>query len=347
MPTTDDASKVNQDNNVVGFTSPTKQDFDVSDPWGAPAALSTPSTSVNAMVVPQALRKQSLSNDWEQDGWDGNMVKESVHAEKSSHTIAASQPQADGSTWDITSPAGVNASLPLEEESPEVSEEDDISVPVPRSPTTPYLQQNPLPDPSSPESSSPRPAQFGSPSTVTLPPDPITDDPAEGFSSPGPSSLPQSPTFGEFGGFSGGFGDMGSDTGYTGGANTGFTGSSMEGGFGTPRDDGDGVDPWGGGAGLGWGGDNDKLPTSLAAPVVNDSDGEGDDVKGWGGAGGRPAPANITKTEDEIDWEEAQRRIRLKQERAVRLVQYRYGAAKLMSSSLLSGFERFRRIGER
>lgn len=123
----------------------------------------------------------------------------------------------------------------------------------------------------------------------------------------------------DFGGFSGGFG-----------AGGGFGGAGGGGGF------GDGADPWGapattfasaaspqlgdesspamGFGGESWGGDI-NLPDIDSVPTAT-VEAEEDDGDGWGGAKSRnvmqapPAAANQ-------DWEEAQRRMRLQEERAV------------------------------
>jgi hypothetical protein len=130
---------------------------------------------------------------------------------------------------------------------------------------------------------------------------------------PGPSSLPQSPAFGDFGGFSGGFGsDMNLDFGSP-PVNPSFT----VGGFEDTTEDVDdnNVDPWGNGAAGSWGEVEDQLPKSLDAPVLDEDD-DDDEGDGWGG--GRSTVPVADKARGDVDWEEAQRKIRLKQERAVR-----------------------------
>ena len=101
--------------------------------------------------------------------------------------------------------------------------------------------------------------------------------------------MPTSPSFGEdgFGGFASGFGD--------------------------------GADPWGaggtGGAREDWGGEGSRRGSGFDAAQEKDED--EDEGAGWGGTREGRKGSLPARTQGEDDWEEAQRRIRLKQERAV------------------------------
>jgi hypothetical protein len=288
--------------------------LDVSDPWGAPQAAAE---SLVVETVQNEDGRVTVPGDGEDVGWDygaaggwGDVSSRGMESaepamvedEADSDTPPTRQTEDVNPVWSLDSPVAQVQTLPSSppRESSEPPAPISTHPPPPSSGSqTPTYSANFDRLPSLTEG-------FGSPESHSRPPSfesprPTFDaqDASHGFSAAATSEIPQSPSLGDgdFGGFS------------TGGFSSGFD-----------RDD-----PWGGGGAggvQGPGGSASPPPEwdiggtgmEQSTSGFDEQDAEGDEG-GWGG-GRPPAAVQVSKGED-MDWEEAQRRIRLQEELAV------------------------------
>ncbi|ORY26673.1 hypothetical protein BCR39DRAFT_540408 [Naematelia encephala] len=267
--------------------------IDNSDPWGTPAPPTTTS-AIPAQVTPDNEKEipeagKSSDNAWHADEGHGGWGEEPET--QSTESQAVEQPESMSSVpppraaspghepvWSLDSPSLPTAQLP--DTSENAREESAASIPLPTAPDigTPHRSTSlaDLPQLDSPHGS------FHSYHSPALS---LHEELTGGFGEP---SMPKSPSFGDegFGGFSNGF---------------------------------DNGDPWGGGGGGGgdeWGGGAQQM-SGFAEPDEEDSaeEEEDDEGDGWGGSRVR-ASAPAPHPAQESEWEQAQRMIRVKQERA-------------------------------
>lgn len=294
--------------------------FDVSDPWGtgAGSGVGIPGKlpGEDAVKIPE--RSQPLE---EEGGWGGGGSTPAWDGARNlgpdeGDTAVVNLNDTDDHDEDVAA-QGVWTSRPDADQQESQEDEADhtskVASPVAARSPSPVIERQSSPIFPPPElegafgqSSSPTTVpDFGaslpalsSPPTFNIPTDlPSFDPPSpeNAFASSLPTfDSPKSPSFGDdaFGGFS-----------------TGISGS----------------DPWGGGAGGGVGGDG--WGSSFASPnpaggfaarhADEESDAGSDVGDGWGGVK-RSASTPRIERDQEYDWEEAQRRMRLQEDRAVR-----------------------------
>ena len=255
--------------------------FDVSDPWGPPATPSLPAPPLDVEESSKTAQSWEYTN-----GAGGPWGEESPKAafepkppEEGTMPPPREEPN-DGPVWSVDTPRAGTRPLPSDDYEPEIHQ-----APVSPVVTTP-----------------PRPTSFPQLSSLdeSLPsPSSIREELEPDHGLP----IPQSPSFGEegFGGFSGGF-QAGDPWG--------------GGGFGGVRDE------WGNGEGSGGSlvveeRDEDEDEDEDEEEDEDEDEDEEDEGEGWGGARGSRAASAPLRALQEDDWEEAQRRIKLKQERAV------------------------------
>jgi hypothetical protein len=279
---------------VRSYTPSPSPTFAVADPWGVPAAPETSLDPPRRESPPRGVVESDRAS-WNtaDSGWGNQATDEGFASE------------GKGGIWKLNSPGPVESDL--EARLPPGSHEEELVLPTqPSSASVTPSQHSPT---VSPETSQVLSTPT-SPATLpdTPPPKPFTSP----FVSPGPSN-PQSPSFGEdgFGGFSGGFEDT--STSYS----RDFHDTGDYEGFGeSSRRNVTGIvgngDPWGGDAG-GW---KPELDSKLPTFEVQDVEDAEEETGEWG-LSRRSVPVTQERTPAEDEWEEAQRRIRFKQDRVV------------------------------
>ncbi|WVQ84923.1 hypothetical protein IAT38_007086 [Cryptococcus sp. DSM 104549] len=302
------------------------------DPWGAPSAGSgAPATAeegagaLSEVQLPAKEEKKAELPSW---GGDDEPWGADESATPALPTSPPPQPQTKaspdhGAVWDLNSPPA--PPMPDPPSPPPITTTigpaDTLAAAVPL-PTTPVLSTPPTL--STPQFTTPTRYHTLSPSIHSpFSPHSIhsSHTPARNSLDAGgfgadmelPSVIPKSPSFGdEFGGFSG-FGGGGT----TGGDDPWGSGA----GGGQARATGDGGDGWGGSD---WG--DTSFPKSASGILAGVEEREeeveeekGVEEEGWGGASrGAGLGLGAARVEDKGDteWEEAQRRIRIQEERA-------------------------------
>ncbi|OCF40794.1 hypothetical protein I317_05406 [Kwoniella heveanensis CBS 569] len=324
---------------------PPRFDENDSDPWGAPAPIpAATKSSLSAPGTPDedgnAHAKNLVAPGWGEDAasasahWSGGRGDdESIRREeREPEPEQASLSGGHGDAWQPSSPVGEAKQISVESKTVQQasSANPNAAAVVEASPPSPSLSIASPPAASSPA---------GSPVHQQQPGLSLESEGSGPSSSSTALSIPKSPSFGDdFGGFSTGpaftTNSDSNDDPWGSGAVSGAGASTS-----APRDDG-----WGG-EDLSWGGKNqDAMPSwggveddsgfgrrqeEVHAPFgqivqsagdVRESDTE-DEEGGWGRA--RPVavaitPAAASRGKEEDDWEEAQRRIRIQNERAPR-----------------------------
>ncbi|WWC94821.1 hypothetical protein V866_001671 [Kwoniella sp. B9012] len=294
-----------------GRTTPPPR-FDDSDPWGVTHATKTdPQKTPEHDEDEEKEVTEPKESTVETPGWGGE----------------------DHAPWGVDDTEQEKSTIPAERESPPKPDKAKNQQPIWSSSESPVKDLSPLPtsldlqdtsvppaivspDKLIPPPITSSPALAASPPAVPLP---TFDDGPFAFTSTNLTRIPKSPSFGDdFGGFSAG-----------------------------PSFSSGGDDPWGNNAGPstiaakkdsgGWGGEDlswgvgkndtswgdtsfgEEAQTSFKSPTIpqeEDEDDEADEGEGWGRA--RPAVRHVVeeRPKGDDDWEEAQRKIRVKQERA-------------------------------
>lgn len=271
----------------------------MEDPWASGPSWSTPvKASTSALPSPE-VRTSSPSHEAELDVCDpwgapappqrATTLKASPVLDQPTEMHKAWGDDSGLGGWGIDGSEEVQPKPPEEGAAPSPRPEEDLggvwNLDTPQMASTTF----PLPD-----GSSPLPSPSSSPRRSASLPDLSSLDEAVRQSNPAYDDvasieyMPKSPSFGEdgFGGFS--------------------TGLSS-------------ADPWGGGgfsaAKDEWD-DGSRRGSSFAEPMQEDEQADG---QGWGGNRQERVSSAPVKAREEDDWEEAQRRIKLRQERAVGL----------------------------
>ncbi|WWC64705.1 uncharacterized protein I303_107316 [Kwoniella dejecticola CBS 10117] len=288
-----------------GRTTPPPR-FDDSDPWGKAHPPQLPSSSNMASETTEDEEEEVGRNEvaerpgWGEDvrgAWAPNQVEEGAAAASSPSVASPKVDQGvDSSDWERT--------ISPQKDTRSQSASPDKRIASPTITASPPIRSSP---------SSPSIPKFA-------------DESFESATS-ALTSLPKSPSFGDdFGGFSAGPSFSSSSAGpWVNKASNDVGGSTVK------------VDSerWGG-EDLSWGAPKDELPSwggdksfeeeeeeqeiSFRSPVLpqmeDDEEDQPDEDAGWGRSRSRPSIPVVERPKGEDDWEEAQRKLQVKQERA-------------------------------
>ncbi|WVR07784.1 hypothetical protein IAU60_004827 [Kwoniella sp. DSM 27419] len=291
--------------------------FDEGDAWGVPATHATDSAHDQRGVVDDAAEDedQEESEAAETPGWGHEAEDWAADPAPKRESLVAESPAPDDPEEAVT--RGMEGSKSPVETGPTDQDLGSAGQAFPPSSPTVIRPETP-----------PGPSRSASPASPK--PAPLSTSDSAGFGShPGQElTLPKSPSFGDdFGGFSAGpaFPSNGDSDPWGAGPSTMSlpAPSTSAGGWGPA------ASSWGGAAASeedrGWGGemsfeaapvDNSFGQIMPEARTATSDDGHGDD-DGWGSSRpSRPVIPPSAKPRGDDDWEEAQRKIRIKQERA-------------------------------